>query len=254
MKTTSFYPLPTKVALVHEWFSRRSYGGAEQVVQCVDNIFSNIGSKPSLAALVDDVSSTSGNWLSGREVRTSLIQNLPFAAKYVQRYLPLLPFAIEQIDLNDFPLIISSNHLVAKGILTNPDQLHISYIHTPVRYAWDQMNVYLNSSNLVKLGLGPLIRYQLFKLRQWDQISAMRVNSFLANSRFTAQRIKSYWGKESIVLHPPVEVSRFSWDKPRDDIYLCLSRLVPNKRVDLVVKAFNKLRLPLYVVCCWRRP
>ena len=240
--------LPAKVAIVHEWFSNKSFGGAEQVVHILDKILTDLIDEPTLFGLVDTLSSKSGNWFSSRNIQTSFVQNLPLGKEYVQRYLPILPFAIEQINLAEFPLIISSNHLVAKGVLTSPDQLHISYVHTPVRYAWDQMSVYLNSSNLTKFGLGPLIRYQLFKLRQWDQLSALRVNHFIANSRFTAQRIKSYWARDADVLHPPVDVSRFSWDKPRDDIYLCLSRLVPNKRVDLVVKAFNKLKLPLYVV------
>ena len=240
--------LPQRIALVHEWFSPRSVGGAEQVVQEVDSLLRNLGREPQLAALIDAESRRLGSWLHGRSVLTSPIQRLPWGHSHVQQYLPLLPFAIEQIDLGAAELVISSSHLVAKGVLTAPDQLHISYVHTPVRYAWDQMHAYLQRSALVRCGLGPLIRWQLHALRQWDQLSAQRVDHLIANSRFTARRIRKYWGREANVIHPPVEVDRFRWNADRDDVYLCLCRLVPYKRVDLVVEAFNRLGLPLLVV------
>ena len=239
---------PRRVALAHEWFTPRSTGGAELVVQAIDSLLRDQGIEPQLAALVDGESIRPGSWLHGREVRTSPIQQLPWGVSHVQQYLPLLPMAIEQIDLGDADLVISSSHLVAKGILTSPDQLHLSYVHTPVRYAWDQMHAYLERSALARSGLGPLIRWQLHLLRQWDQLSAQRVDVLLANSRFTAQRIRKVWGRSAEVLHPPVAVERFRWDAPRDDAYLCLCRLVPYKRVDLVVEAFNRLGLPLLVV------
>ena len=201
-----------------------------------------------MAALIDAESRRPGSWLHGRSVLTSPIQRLPWGRSHVQQYLPLLPFAIEQIDLGAAELVISSSHLVAKGVLTSPDQLHISYVHTPVRYAWDQMHGYLQRSALARRGLGPLIRWQLHALRQWDQLSAQRVDHLIANSRFTARRIRKYWGQAASVIHPPVEVERFRWNADRDDVYLCLCRLVPYKRVDLVVEAFNRLGLPLLVV------
>ena len=240
--------LPQRIALVHEWFSPRSVGGAEQVVQEVDFLLRSLGCEPQLAALIDAESRRQGSWLHGRSVLTSPIQSLPWGRSHVQQYLPLLPFAIEQIDLGAAELVISSSHLVAKGVLTSPDQLHISYVHTPVRYAWDQMHAYLQRSALARRGLGPLIRWQLHALRQWDQLSAQRVDHLIANSRFTARRIRKYWGREASVIHPPVDVSRFRWNADRDDVYLCLCRLVPYKRVDLVVEAFNRLGLPLLVV------
>ena len=239
---------PQRIALVHEWFSPRSVGGAEQVVKDVDALLRNLGREPQLAALIDAESSRLGSWLHGRSVLTSPIQNLPWGRSHVQQYLPLLPFAIEQIDLGAAELVISSSHLVAKGVLTAPDQLHISYVHTPVRYAWDQMHAYLQRSALARRGLGPLIRWQLHALRQWDQLSAQRVDHLIANSRFTARRIRQYWGREASVIHQPVEVQRFRWNEEREDFYLCLCRLVPYKRVDLVVEAFNRLGLPLLVV------
>ncbi len=240
--------LPQRIALVHEWFTPRSVGGAEQVVDVVDRWLSAQGRRPDLAALVDGESVRPHSRWAGRRILTSPIQALPWGITHVQQYLPLLPFAIEQLDLNDYPLVISSSHLVAKGVLTSPEQLHISYVHTPVRYAWDQMHAYLQRSSLVRCGFGPLIRWQLHALRQWDQLSAARVDVLLANSRFTARRIRKFWRRESQVLHPPVQVQRFRWDQPRDDFYLCLCRLVPYKRVDVVVEAFNRLGLPLKVV------
>ena len=244
----SSYDLPRNIALVHEWFTPRSTGGAENVVQVIDELLTDISSMPELFSLVNEKNLKENSWLFNRKVNTSFIQKLPFGISHVQQYLPLLPFAIEQIDLDGYPLVISSNHLVAKGVLTSPDQLHISYVHTPVRYAWDQMNIYLKRSFLRKIGLGLLIRWQLHTLRQWDQLSSSRVDYLIANSNFTAKRIWKYWGRRSEVLHPPVDVNRFEWNKPREDFYLSVCRLVPNKRVDLVVRAFNRLKLPLVVV------
>lgn len=221
----------------------RSVGGSEQVVREIDRLLS-----PELFSLVDGESRRPGSWLAGRTIQTSFIQELPWGISHVQQYLPLLPLAIELLDLSSFPLVLSSNHLVAKGVLTAPDQLHISYVHTPVRYAWDQMPAYLAGSSLARGPLGPLVRWQLHQLRQWDVISSRRVDRLIANSRFTARRILRCWGRSSQVLHPPVEVERFRWDLPRDDYYLSVGRLVPYKRVDRVVEAFRRTGLPLLVV------
>ena len=236
--------MPAPVALVHEWFTPRSVGGAELVVRELDALLG----QPPLWALVDGESQRSGSWLEGRRIGTSFIQRLPFGISHVQQYLPLLPLAIEQLDLGAYPLVLSSSHLVAKGILTSPDQCHLSYVHTPVRYAWDQMHAYLRHSALARRGLGPLIRWQLHRLRQWDVLSGQRPDRLIANSRFTAARIRRFWGRRASVVHPPVAVERFRWDQPRDDVYLCLCRLVPYKRVDLVVEAFNRTGLPLVVI------
>ena len=248
MNVNSSLDLPRNIALVHEWFTPKSTGGAESVVEVIDDLLTEIATQPELFSLISEENLSKNSWLFQREVKTSFIQKLPFGISHVQQYLPLLPYAIEQIDLEGYPLVISSSHLVAKGILTSPDQLHISYVHTPVRYAWDQMNIYLKRSFLARIGLEPLIRWQLHTLRQWDQLSSSRIDYLVANSNFTARRIKKYWGRHSEVLHPPVNVDRFKWNKPREDFYLSVCRLVPNKRVDLVVRAFNKLKLPLVVV------
>ncbi len=244
MSVNASLDLPSNIALVHEWFTPRSTGGAENVVEVIDELLTDIASQPELFSLVNEENLSKSSWLVDRKVRTSFIQKLPLGISHVQQYLPLLPFAIEQLDLDGYPLVISSSHLVAKGILTSPDQLHISYVHTPVRYAWDQMNIYLKRSLLRKIGLGPLIRWQLHTLRQWDQLSSLRIDYLVANSNFTANRIWKYWKS----IHPPVNVNRFEWNNPREDFYLSVCRLVPNKRVDLLVRAFNKLKLPLIVV------
>ena len=235
---------PGSIALVHEWFTPRSVGGSELVAQQLDQLLE----QPQLHALVDGESRRPGSWLKGRRIRTSFVQELPWGVSHVQQYLPLLPLAIEQLDLSAFSLVVSSSHLVAKGVLTSPDQCHLSYVHTPVRYAWDQMHAYLRQSALARRGLGPLIRWQLHRLRQWDVLSGQRPDALVANSRFTADRIRRYWGRRAAVVHPPVDVERFRWDQPRDDVYLCLCRLVPYKRVDLVVEAFNRTGLPLVVI------
>ena len=241
-------PLPSDIALVHEWFTPRSVGGAELVVRRIDALLSRIGAPPSLYALVDGESRRPGSWLEGRPIGTSFIQSLPFGVSHVQQYLPLLPLAIEQLDLRGHPLVFSSSHLVAKGVLTGPEQLHVSYVHTPVRYAWDQMAPYLASSRIARSPLGPLVRWQLHQLRQWDVLSSLRVDALIANSRFTASRIRRCWRRRAHVVHPPVEVGRFRCDQPRGDVYLSLCRLVPNKRVDVVVEAFNRTGLPLVVI------
>ncbi len=248
MRVNSSIDLPSNIALVHEWFTPGSTGGAENVVKVIDDLLTEIASQPELFSLVNEENLQKSSWLFNRKVNTSFIQQLPFGSSHVQHYLPLLPFAIEQLDIDGYPLVISSSHLVAKGILTSPDQLHISYVHTPVRYAWDQMNIYLKRSFLRRIGLGPLIRWQLHALRQWDQLSSSRIDYLLANSNFTSKRIWKYWRRHSEVLHPPVNVNRFEWNKPREDFYLSVCRLVPNKRVDLLVRAFNKLKLPLIIV------
>ncbi len=240
--------LPDKIALVHDWFSRTSTGGAEKVVQTIDQYLSAIGLNADLFALVDNESINPKSWLFERNINTSFIQQLPFGVSHVQKYLPLLPLAIEQMDVSKYQLVLSSSHLVAKGILTSPDQCHLCYVHTPARYAWDQMHVYLRRSALAKSPLGAVIRLQLHLLRQWDQLSSLRVNHLLANSRFTARRISCYWGRKADVLHPPVNVDKFRYNFKREDFYLCACRLVPYKRVDLLLEAFNQLKLPLIIV------
>ena len=237
-----------KFAIVHDWFLKNSMGGAEKVTFSIDKLLIKNYSQPDLFALVSNIEDSEKNLFPKRKIQKSIIESLPFGKTKVQHYLPLLPFAIEQVNLKNYDIVISSSHAFAKGVITSPEQLHISYIHTPMRYAWDQMNIYLKQSKLSNFGLEIPIRYALHKLRQWDFYSSQRNDYLIANSKFTAKRIKKYWGLDSEVIHPPVDIGRFNFNKKRENFYLSVNRLVPNKRIDLLIKAFNKLNFPLIVI------
>ena len=235
------------VAIIHDWFSGEFKGGAEKVLKEIEEIFVENKSYYEIYCLVNHLNKKH-KFNQGKIINTSFIQNLPFSKKHFHNYLPLFPLAIEQLDLREFDLIISSSHAVAKGVITSPDQLHISYIHSPMRYAWDQMHVYLESSSYMKSKINILLRMILQDLRKWDYLSSVRIDKLVSNSNFTAKRIKKYWGRNSSVIHPPVDTKKFSPRKSRGDFYLSVSRLVPNKRIDLLVKAFNQLDFPLIIV------
>ena len=237
-----------KIAVVHDWFLKNSMGGAEKVTYIIDKLLNKNYSQPDLFALVSNIEDSKKNIFKNRIIKKSIIESLPFGKTKVQNYLPFLPFAIEQIDVSEYDLVISSSHAFAKGVITSPEQMHISYIHTPMRYAWDQMNTYLEQSKLSNFGFEIPIRYSLHKLRQWDFLSSQRVNYLISNSNFTAKRIKKYWGLTSEVIHPPVDIKRFNFKNKREDFYLSVNRLVPNKRVDLLINSFNKLNLPLIII------
>ena len=237
-----------KIALIHDWLSQDYKGGAEKVLKEIEKGLSKKDLNYDLYTLVNHLDTENFRLPNKQKIFTSFIQNLPFSKKHFHKYLPLFPLAIEQFDLNQYKLVMSSSHSVAKGVITSPDQLHISYIHSPMRYAWDQMHIYLNESSYKKLKLTILLRLILQSLRKWDYISSVRVDKFIANSSFTARRIKKYWGRESKIIHPPVNTNYFFPNDNRGEFYLSVSRLVPNKRVDLLVKAFNKLDYPLIIV------
>jgi len=238
----------SSIALIHDWFVKKSLGGAEKVTFILYDLLKERYSTPDIFSLTSNIKSSKINSLQGSKIKTSFIQSLPFGKTNVQSYLPILPYAIEQFDLREYDLIISSSHALAKGVLTSPEQLHISYVHTPMRYAWDQMNTYLKKSKLSKFGFEIPIRYMLYKLREWDFYSSQRLDYIIANSNFTARRIKKYWGLESDVINPPVDTKRFKYKNPREEYYMSVNRLVPNKRIDLLIKAFNKLNLPLIII------
>ena len=235
------------VAIIHDWFSDEFTGGAEKVFNQIECFVENNNFNYEIYSLVNHLKGGQ-NFGKRKIINTSFIQDLPFSKNHFHKYLPIFPLAIEQFDLREYNLILSSSHAVAKGVITSPDQLHISYIHSPMRYAWDQMNIYLNQSKLAKYGFEIPIRYILHYLRNWDFISAQRINHIVANSSFTARRIKKYWGLDSKIIFPPVNVERFKFNATRENYYLCVNRLVPNKRIDLLVKAFNELGLPLIII------
>tara|TARA_A100001015_G_scaffold214674_1_gene240998 strand:+ start:3377 stop:4555 length:1179 start_codon:yes stop_codon:yes gene_type:complete len=238
----------SNIAIVHDWFLKKSFGGSEKVTLTLNNFLKESYNTPDIFSLTSNIQNSKINTLFKSKIKTSFIQSLPFGKTNVQSYLPFLPYAIEQLDLRKYDLIISSSHAFAKGILTSPDQLHISYVHTPMRYAWDQMHTYLEQSKLSKLGFEFPIRLMLYKLREWDFYSSQRLDYIISNSNFTSKRIKKYWGLESEVIHPPVDIKRFKYKNSRGDFYVSLNRLVPNKRVDLLIKAFNNLNLPLIII------
>jgi glycosyltransferase involved in cell wall biosynthesis len=183
----------------------------------------------------------STDFLQGRKLSTSFIQQLPQAAKSFRMYLPLMPLAVEQLDVSAYDIVISSSHAVAKGILTGPDQLHISYVHTPIRYAWDLQHQYLRESGLEVGVKGWMAKWMLHQLRIWDYRTASGVDHFVANSEFIARRIRKVYGRDAAVIYPPVDVHAFELCTKSEDYYLTVSRLVPYKKIDVIVEAFNAM-------------
>ena len=232
-----------KYALVHEWLTPKAKGGSELVVK---EILKHI--KADIYALIDFESNNPESYLYGRTIGHTFLQNFPFARNGVQKYLPLLPLAMEQLDLREYDVILSSSHAVAKGVLSSPQQLHICYCHTPMRYAWDLTFDYLNHSQAGKGIPGIFTRYLLHRLRQWDVISANRVDYFIANSHHTARRIWRCYRREAKVIYPPVNVERIPFSSEKLDFYLTVSRLVSYKKIALIVRAFNQLGYPLVII------
>lgn len=232
-----------KYALVHEWLTPKATGGSELVVQ---EILQHVDAD--LYALIDFESTNPQSYLFGRSIGTTFLQHLPLARNGIQKYLPLLPLAIEQLDLRDYDVILSSSHAVAKGVLSSPQQLHICYCHTPMRYAWELTFDYLHSSSLGSGPQGLITRYLLHQLRQWDVLSANRVDYFIANSYHTARRIWRCYRRQAEVIYPPVNIERFTFREQKEDFYLTVSRLVSYKQVSLIVQAFNQLGHPLVVI------
>lgn len=232
-----------RYALVHEWLTPQATGGSELVVQ---EILQHIDAD--LYALIDFESRNPKSYLYGRSIGHTFLQQFPGAEKGVQKYLPLLPLAIEQLDLGDYDIILSSSHAVAKGVLTKAHQLHVCYCHAPMRYAWDLTFDYLQSNRAGQGIPGILTRYLLHRLRQWDVLSANRVDYFIANSKTTARRIWRCYRRKAEVIYPPVAVDRFPFVTEKQDFYVTVARLVSYKKIDLIVQAFNQLGLPLVVI------
>jgi glycosyltransferase involved in cell wall biosynthesis len=230
-----------RYALVHEWLTPKATGGSELVVQDILQFID-----ADLYALIDFESRNPKSYLYGRTIGHSFMQHFPGAESGVQKYLPFLPLAIEQIDLRAYDVILSSSHCVAKGVLTTADQLHLCYCHAPMRYAWDMTFEYLGNGRSGLPGL--LTRYLLHRLRYWDSLSANRVDHFIANSQTTARRIWRAYRRRAEVIYPPVETDRFPFQAEKSDFYLTVARLVGYKKIPLIVQAFNQLGLPLVVI------
>ena len=224
-----------RVAIVHDWLV--VWGGAEGVLRELVALFPDCD----LFSVVDFLSDRDRARLFGKHAKTTFIQNLPFAKKKYRVYLPLMPLAIEQLDLSEYDLVISSSHAVAKGVITGPDQMHICYCHSPIRYAWDLQHQYLRQTGLTR-GLKSLsARLILHYIRIWDMRTASGVDLFIANSAYIARRIRKLYRRDAQVVHPPVDIAMFTARLDKEDFYFTASRLVPYKRVDLIVEAFAKM-------------
>lgn len=226
---------PLRVAVVHEWLV--NHAGSEKVVEEILKIYP----QADLFSVVDFLKPHERGFLQGKVARTTFVQSLPGAEKRFRHYLPLMPLAMEQHDLSGYDLILSSSHAVAKGVLTGPDQLHVCYIHSPIRYAWDMQHQYLRESGMTRGVKGTVAKLLLHYMRLWDARTAAGVDQFLANSAFIARRVRKVYRRDAAVIHPPVDVERFALRRDKEDFYLTASRMVPYKRMPMIVEAFSRM-------------
>lgn len=224
-----------RVAIVHDFLY--TYAGAERVLEQILALYP----EAELFSLFDFLPDDRREFLQGRRSTNTFIQKLPLARRNHRWFFPLMPLAIEQLDLTPFDLVISSSYVAAKGVLTRPDQLHVCYCHSPARFAWDLQGQYLQQAGIARSLMSFPTRAMLHYLRMWDVRSANGVDVFVTNSRFVARRVDKTYRREAVVVYPPVQTDRFDATKPREDYYLTACRQVPYKRVDLVVQAFNQI-------------
>ena len=231
-----------RIAIVHEWLT--TLAGSERVLDELLALYP----EADLFALVCAVEGEPVGTYRGRAVHTSFVQHLPFVPKHFRRWLPLFPRAVESFDLSAYDLVISSSHCVAKGAITRPDALHVSYCYSPVRYAWDLREQYLEGSGLTGVR-GWLARGMLERLRKWDARSAPRVDSFVTLSHHIAERISRCYGRESVVVYPPVDLDAFPLSTAPRHGFVTASRLVPYKLMPMIIRAFAQMpELPLTVI------
>lgn len=226
-----------KVAIIHDWLT--NMGGAEQVIINFHKIFPE--------APIYTTFYTPDNLddeLKNIEVKTSFLQKKKKIYHH-QKYYPMMPLVFENFNLNEYDVVLSSSSCCAKGVLTRPETVHVCYCHTPMRYAWDQRDEYIQNSKGIKR---KLIKILLHYMRMWDYISANRVDYFIANSTEVQKRIKKHYGRDSIVINPPVRCNLFTISDKNEDYFLVLSRLVTYKRFDLAVKACSELGKKLVVI------
>jgi glycosyltransferase involved in cell wall biosynthesis len=223
-----------RIAVVHEWLL--DFAGSERVLREILDLLP----QADLFALLDLPDEELRNAIPRRAKATSFLQSLPRPQRWLRYYVPLMPLAIEQFDLAGYDIVVSSSHAVAKGVITGPRQLHVSYVHTPMRYAWDLQHEYLRAAGLDRGLRGWAARLALHRLRKWDVRTANGVDVFLANSAHVARRIRKAYRREAEVLYPPVDVSGFPLRQQKEDFYLTVSRLEPYKRVDLLLEAFGR--------------
>jgi len=226
---------PIKIAFVHDWLVDK--GGAESTLTAMLELWPDAP----VYTLVYDQHGPCQTFLDGHQVNTSFLQKLPQATRRYRSFLPLMPLAIEQFDLSAYDIIISNSYAVAKGVLTSPDHLHISYCCSPIRYAWDLQHQYLREAHLNYGIKSVLARLLLHYIRLWDARTANGVDEFIAISGFIARRIWKIYRRESAIIYPPVDVDNFGLYEKKEDFYLTASRMVPYKRIDLIVDAFSRM-------------
>lgn len=228
-----------RIALVHDYLVQD--GGAERVLEAFQRVWPKA---PTYALLYDP--SRMGTGFRNKDIRTSFLQNVPLALKRYKWFMPLMPMATERHDVSNFDVVLSSTSAFAKGIITRPDTLHICYCHTPTRYLWSDTHSYVNEIGLPRV-VRRAIPHMLTGIRVWDRLAADRVDTFIANSDTVRRRIRKYYQRDSLVIHPPVETSRYAISPSVGNYYVAGGRLVAYKRFDIVVRAFNKLGIPLKV-------
>jgi glycosyltransferase involved in cell wall biosynthesis len=226
---------PVRVAIVHDWLY--VVGGAERVLREILQCYPNAD----VFTLFDVLSPSDRAKIGFERAHTSFLQSMPFIRNRHRSYLPLMPIAIEQFDLSKYDLVLSSSYAVAKGVLTGPDQVHIAYVHSPMRYAWDLQHSYLRESGCASGIKGVIARMLLHRMRMWDTRTANGPDAIIANSAFVARRIRRVYGRSAQIIHPPVTIARQKADVPRGSHFLAASRLVPYKNIEAVVRAFRLL-------------
>lgn len=223
-----------KVAVIHDWLPL--IAGAERVLEQIVQVFPQADIYTLFNFLTPEEEKTFGNC----KITASYLNKLPKVKKYYRKLLSFCPQAIESFDLSSYDIVISSSHFVAKGVITGPEQPHISYVHSPARYAWDLTHEYLKQTNMDRGIKGYLARSMLSKFRIWDYRTANGVDHYVANSGFIKKRIWKVYRREADVIYPPVDIHRFQFSEKKEDFYLAASRLVPYKRLDLIAQAFAK--------------
>ena len=224
-----------RIAVVHEWLF--DYAGSERVLEQMLALYPQ-ADLFALAALPDEELMRA---IPKRVTATTFLQSLPNVRRWLPYYVPLMPLAIEGLDLSGYDIVISNSHAAAKGVITGPDQLHVGHVCSPMRYAWDLQHQYLREAGLDRGLRGWAARWALHRIRQWDARAANGVDAFVAISHFIARRIRKCYRRDAEVVYPPVDVSQFALEQRKEDFYLTVSRLQPYKRVDLLVDAFAQM-------------
>ncbi len=232
---TDIFPGGEKVAVVHDWLN--SYVGGERVLEQIIAV----APAADLFVTFDNMEGQDRGFLGGKIPRTSFLQNWPFVRKRYTKFLPLLTLAVEQLDVTGYDVVLSSSASIGKGVITSADQMHVAYVHSPMRYAWDLQHQYLRDFGLTGGLRAFAARSVLHHARMWDLRAANGVDHFVANSQYIARRIWRVYRRSADVVYPPVDTEAFTSREDKDSFYLAASRLVPYKRMDAIVQAFSLL-------------